>query len=97
MPVGVLMQSKTITSNGTYTADSGKHGLSSVVVDVPTGGGHDIDIPSAYIYTTAGSPPSGSTELSTMRTRVLQAIDDSETLVFRVDCGDARKYYHTSF
>lgn len=99
MSLGIssFLQPMTITSNGTYTPDTGKAGFSSVVVDVPTGGGHDIDIPSAYIYTTAGSPPSGSTELSTMRTRVLQAIDDSETLVFRVDCGDARKYYHMSF
>ncbi len=99
MSLGIssFLQTKTITSNGTYTPDTGKAGFSSVIVDVPTGGGHDIDIPSAYIYTTAGSPPSGSTELSTMRTRVLQAIDDSETLVFRVDCGDARKHYHMSF
>lgn len=58
---------------------------------------HNIDIPSSQIYTTSGSPPSGSTNLSTMKSRVLTAIDDSETLVFRVDCGGTSKYYHMNF
>lgn len=41
------LQSKTATSNGTITADSGYEGLSSVVVNVPSGGGgssSDIDL-----------------------------------------------------
>lgn len=38
------LQSKTATSNGTITADSGYEGLSSVVVNVPSGGGSSSDI-----------------------------------------------------
>lgn len=56
-----------------------------------------ISIPTNYIYTTSGSAPSGSTAANTMKTRILQAIADSETLVFRVDCGGTQKYYHMSF
>lgn len=58
---------------------------------------HNIDIPSSQIYTTTGSPPSGSESLGTMKTRVLQAIEDGDTLVFRVDCGGTSKHYHMSF
>lgn len=57
----------------------------------------EIDIPTAQIYTTAGSPPSGATKLTTMKTRILQAIEDYENLVFRVDCGNAQKYYWMEF
>jgi len=56
-----------------------------------------ISIPTNYIYTTPGLAPSGSTNATTMRTRILQAIADSETLVFRVDCGGSKKYYHMNF
>lgn len=37
--VTIRNQNKTITENGTYTADSGYTGLGMVTVDVPTGGG----------------------------------------------------------
>lgn len=59
------------------------------------GGTHNIDIPSTQIYTTDGSPV--GTDLSTMKTRVLQAIADSESLCFRVDCGGTTKWYHMTF
>lgn len=36
---GLLLQEKTITENGEYTADDGYDGFSSVVVDVSTSGG----------------------------------------------------------
>lgn len=80
----VYSVTKTINATAAYNA-----GASSV--------SHNIDIPSSQIYTTSGSPPSGATNLSTMKSRILTAISDSDTLVFRVDCGGTSKYYYMSF
>lgn len=46
--------------------------------------GLTIDIPTAQIYTTS-TYPSGKTELTTLRKRFLEALDDGDYVVFRVD------------
>lgn len=45
MSLGIssFLQTKSITSNGTYTPDTGKAGFSSVTVNVPTGPSYDND------------------------------------------------------
>lgn len=88
------LQSKTVSSAGTVRPDSGYIGLSSVTVNTE---GHSISIPTNQIYTTSGSPPSGATNASTLKTRTLQAISDGDTVCFRVDCGSASKWYYMSF
>lgn len=54
-----------------------------------------IDIPTNYIYTTAGYPQ--GTELTRLRNLVRQAIADNESVVFRVDAGGESKYYNMQF
>lgn len=62
-----------------------------------SGAKNTINMPTAQIYTTSGSPPSGSTQASTLKTRVQQAIADNDTVVFRIDCGGSQKYYYMDF
>ena len=56
-------------------------------------GGGTIDIPTTQIYTTS-SAPSGATLLTTLRNRFIQAQNDSDFVVFRVDCGSSQKWYY---
>lgn len=59
--VTIRNQNKTITENGTYTADSGYTGLGTVTVEVASGGGgSDID---ALIDGTLTEVSSGATEI----------------------------------
>ncbi|MBR3740959.1 MAG: hypothetical protein IKN04_10995, partial [Clostridia bacterium] len=57
------------------------------------GGGGTIDIPSTQIYTTS-SAPSGATKLNVLRNRFIEAMNDSDFVVFRVDCGSSQKWYY---
>ena len=56
----INLQEKTITSNGTYTADSGYVGLSKVIVNVPSGSGGgevaNFPFPHTNIQTGSFSP-----------------------------------------
>lgn len=57
-----------------------------------------INMPVNQIYTTSGSAPGGATEATTLKTRVLQAIADSDKVCFRVDAGpEAKRWYYMQF
>lgn len=97
---------RSITSNGTYTfkvmyeSDSGADadtGYPGATVTVDVSSGHDISMPSTQIYTTSGSAPSGYSQASTLKTRILQAIEDGDKVCFRIDCGSAKQGYWMQF
>lgn len=88
---GIVVQpyDYSISSNGTYYMNEF---VRAVSVNVTLG---DIDIPTNYIYTTAGYPQ--GTELTRLRNLIRQAIEDNESVVFRVDAGGSSKYYNLQF
>lgn len=72
-------------------------GRQLTVVMNASGAKNPATMPSAYIYTTSGSAPAGSQEAPTLKTRILQAIDDADKVVFRIDCGGTKQYFHMQF
>ena len=81
-------------------SDSGSPiGGSAGVFRVGTPAAHDPKIPSTYISTTDGTPPSSPTGgraalPRAFATRFMQAYNDYETFYFRVDCGDVTRYFY---
>lgn len=70
-------------------------GASLTAIIDASGAKNTINMPTAQIYTTSGSP--SGTHASTLESKVRQAISDGDHVVFRIDCGGSQKYYYMSF
>jgi len=87
--IGGLLETKSVTSNGTYTPSTGKIGFSSVTVNVPSSPSVDsIDIPNNYIYVSTYQPT--GVDNPTVLTKLPNEIKNNKNtyIWFRVDAKD---------